>query len=134
MGQDGAGRRRRAGLGGGSRRDGQVLPAGWHEPVALRATGVRPSLLDRLGRHTVADFRDKLAGVATVLTWWGGLAGAERGSCVSVGSVPRGSAPGAAPSGRARPGAPMADGASPSPVWAAGRHAAVVNGPIGGVQ
>jgi Cation transport ATPase (P-type) len=76
----------------------------------------------------------KLAGVATVLTWWGGMAGAERGSCVSVGSVPRGSAPGAAPSGRARPGAPMADGASPSPVWAAGRHAAVVNGPIGGVQ
>src|SRR6266700_7535919 len=110
MRQDGAGRRRRAGLGGGSRRDDQVLPAGWHEPRGLAGHGVWPSLLDCLGRHPVADFRDKLAGVATVLRWWGGMAGAERGSCVSVGSVPRGSAPGAAPSGRARPGAPMADG------------------------
>jgi hypothetical protein len=35
--------------------------------VILPATVARPSLLDRLLRRRVADFRDRLAGVATVL-------------------------------------------------------------------
>jgi hypothetical protein len=133
--------------------------------VILPATVARPALLDHLLRRRVADFRDRLAGVATVLVgpdevlrelhaWatpsgrrpWelgGDGQGAEllgragrRGPGVPVrfGSVPSGSAPGAAPSGHTGPAISIAVRSSPSPAWPAGRSAVVVNRPISGAR